>query len=86
MKLGEFKKLLEGLDDGLLVVLAENEEEYGFSLLEEVTDSIGFVALPNSSFGELRFRKLTKELEAEGFDASDIDESAVPCVVLWTKA
>ena len=90
MKVKELKRLLEGVDDKLLVVVQRYADEPRYSLLAGVETS-SLVYLPWRPEGpeedEVRYKELTPELEKQGFGEEVLAGlgEGEGCVVLWPR-
>lgn len=85
MTVRELIALLSQENGDDLVVLARDSEGNGFSPLSEEVSADMYIA--NSTWsGEVKLRKLTRELAKSGWTEEDVgtpEEGAQPCVTLW---
>lgn len=82
MKVSDLIKMLQEHDPDRLVVISRDPEGNGFEALGEVEA----MAFDQRFGGEVRYEKLTPELEELGYSSEDIardDGFFTPAVVLW---
>ena len=90
MRVKELKRLLEGVDDELLVVLQRYADEPRYSLLAGA-ETQNLVYLPWRPEGpeedEVRYTRLTPALEKQGFGEEVLagPGEGEGCVVLWPR-
>jgi len=80
MNVHQLRKILNGVPGHLEVILSRDPEGNGFSPLDDVhTENCGY----DRENMDLVFLELTDDLIEQGYDHSDVQRSATPCVALW---
>ena len=80
MKVKELKKLLEKVDDDLIVICQADREGNGYSPLSDMDDSCVYEADSTWS-GEVGYAKLTPALKKQGYGEEDLRDGE-PCLIL----
>lgn len=82
MTVKELIKELETCDPELPIILQKDAEGNGYSPLAGVDGEDSAYQADSTWNGEVGLRKLTPELEKQGYGEEDIMQGE-PCVVLW---
>ena len=80
MNIGELKKLIENLDDSLIVILQCDGEGNSYSFVDGIdANNIAYNEEDELTVGPI---KLTRELIDRHFSEEDLIDGP-PCVVIW---
>lgn len=80
MNIGELKKLIENLDDSLIVILQCDSEGNSYSFVDGIdANNIAYNEEDELTVGPI---KLTRELIDRHFSEEDLIDGP-PCVVIW---
>lgn len=80
MKVKELKRLLRHIDGELIVIMSKDCEGNSFSPLDNIDDSMNYIA-ENGWSGELGVDELTPELKEMGLTEEDV--GGKKALVLW---
>lgn len=83
MKVSRLKELLAQCDDDDDILMSADSEGNSFHPLSESGISIGVDAWDGEYYAEVGIRKLTPELEKEGYSEDDVIVDGRPCIILW---
>ena len=82
MNVKELKKLLETVDDDLIVILQKDGEGNGYSPCAGIDDEMNYE--PESTYsGTVGYRKLTPELIEKGYSEEDCLPHAQPALIFY---
>lgn len=80
MKAKQLKEILAQCDDDDVIIIASDPEGNSFHQLGEL--SVGVYAWDDEE-EEIGIRKLTLELEKDGYSEEDVMKNGIFCTVLW---
>ena len=80
MNVGELKKILDTIDDEVLVVTTAHLRADEFEEVVVIDENYNFSK--NENYGEIGLRELTERLKEYGFDDTDLLVDGKPCIVI----
>ncbi len=84
MKVKDFIKQLQGLDQEAEVIMSKDGEGNGYSPYADLNDEM--VYIPDSTWsGDVAFPELTEELKKDGYTEEDVyqGDDAIKAVILY---
>ena len=81
MTVGELREQLIGVHESTLVVQSKDSEGNSFSPTAEIGHSM--YRAESSYYGDIGLKRLTPDLEKQGFTEEDVMKDGVSAIVLW---